>query len=67
MRWWENLLSSGTTSLSYGCMEVRGVGLGSLLSGVGRGRLGTQVVTETGFLSVLPLSAALLTLEWLTL
>ena len=26
-----------------------------------------QVVTETGFLSVLLLSAALLTLEWLTL
>lgn len=39
-------------------MEVRGGGLGSLLSSVGRGRLGTQVVTETGpSLSAWPLSA----------
>lgn len=33
-------------------MEVRGGGLGSLLSSVGRGSLGTQVVTETGSLPV---------------
>lgn len=62
--------SLGITPLTWSCVKVLQGGVGHILTGFGRGHLGTQVVTETSLLSVhvavsgpVPLSAAVLPLR----